>query len=228
MKKRYSVIRGALCLLLCLCSLTLCSCSGVNKFKTSGVSFVDKKTDVTYDYAPFCYEPIGVEEEVYGSNGEIEFHKIKGQDPLVWLADSEGTVFYSSKISLPSLDKMEISRIELCINDSQLFVRDTVEDTDETQAVIDGYLGAESIYYPNKTAKYSYKLRFADTTRGIFYCVDFIRYSEDYTLSFDSGEVNYGTDFLYNRSEDRFVKAPALITERINALVGEPAVTENE
>jgi hypothetical protein len=103
---------------------------------------------------------------------------------------------------------------------NQVVVAKRITDTEVISAIIDGYLSESKILYPNKTASVSYKLRFADTTIGVYYCVDFVRYSEDYVLTIDGVETNLGRDFLYNRAEDRFIKAPEALVSEINALLG--------
>ena len=80
MKKYLAVITVALAAL-----LLLSSCGRGNKFVADGVTFVDKKTNITYNFAPFCYEPIIMGEEVYGSDGDLYFYEIMGQDPKQWL-----------------------------------------------------------------------------------------------------------------------------------------------
>jgi hypothetical protein len=215
MKRTLSII-----LILVLLSLSLVSCAKGNKFTSSGAAFVDKKTKVTYDFAPSCYEPIAIGEKIYGTDGDIDFYEISGQDPEKWLGDADGGVFYAKGITLPTVDKMNVARLELCTVKNQVVVAKRITDTEVISAIIDGYLSESKILYPNKTASVSYKLRFADTTIGVYYCVDFVRYAEDYVLTIDGVETNLGKDFLYNRAEDRFIKAPEALVSEINALLG--------
>lgn len=215
MKKLSSIIALLLALV-----LLLASCGKGNKFEAEGTGFVDKKTKVTYKFAPLCYEPISLEEEIYGSDGELEFHEITGRDPRKWLGEASGGVFYSDDITLPTLDRMAITRVEICAAGNQIFVRDTITDFAEISELIGEYMNAEAISNPNNSALVFYKLRFADHTIGVYYCVEFLRFSADYVVTSGGVEKNYGKDFLYNRSEDRFVKAPEFLSERIDALLG--------
>lgn len=215
MKRTISLI-----LALVFALLPLTACAKGNKFVSDGAAFVDKKTDVTYDFAPLCYEPIAIGETVYGSDGDIEFYEISGQDPTRWLCDADGGVFYAKGVTLPSVDKMNVARLELCTVKNQTLVAKSITDSETVCAIINGYLSESEIIYPNKTPSVSYKLRFADTDIGIYYCIDFVRYGEDFVLNVDGTNTNLGRDFLYNRAEDRFVKAPAALVEEINALVG--------
>ena len=218
-------MKKTLCAILALLfvTLSLSSCVKGNKFVSEGSAFVDKKTDVSYDFAPLCYEPIAIGDKVYGSDGDIEFYEIEGQDPTKWLGDADGGVFYAKGVTLPTVDKMNVARLELCSVKNQLLVAKRITDAEIISAIIDGYLFADEIIYPNKTASVSYKLRFADTSIGVYYCIDFIRYAEDFIIKTDGTETNLGKDFLYNRSEDRFVKAPKTLVAEINALLGEGA-----
>ena len=219
MKRTFGLISLLLVLL-----LALTSCAGGNKFEADGLGFVDKKTDVNYNFAPLCYEPMALEEKIYGTDGDLEFYKIVGQDPLKWLGEADGGVFYAEGITLPTLDKMTVSRVELCTDGNQTFVRDRITDSVDISELIAEYMAGESIYYPNNSPSLSYKLRFADDTIGVYYCVDFVRYAEDYVVTVSGEEINYGTDFLYNRSEKKFIVAPETLSERVDALAG---VTED-
>ena len=197
------------------------SCARGNKFAAEGLGFVDKKTNITYNFAPLCYEPIILGDKIYGSDGDIDFYEIMGQDPQMWLGDADGGVFYAQGITLPTLDKMNVTRIEICTVGSALLVRDRITEPDQISAIITEYMSEEKLIYPNTAANASYKLRFADSSLDIYYCLEFFRYSGGYITTKDGKEINHGTDFLYNRSEDRFVKAPLALSEYINALIGD-------
>lgn len=207
---------------LCLFALIVCSlgsCSKGNKFEADGGVYLDKKTDVSYEAAPACYEPMAVGEKIYGSSENVTFYEIEGQDPLLWICESGGTVLHADTIELPALDEMDISYINICVETSTTVNRGKVQSSEDINDIIGGYLSAESIYYRGEAPELSYKIRFADSSLGIFYSVVFIRYAEDYTLKAEGGEVqSYGRDFLYNRFEDRFVKAPEALVKYIDEL----------
>ena len=196
------------------------SCSKGNKFVADGLGYVDKETEVSYSFAPFCYEPIELGEKIYGSDGELEFYEIVGQDPKLWLGEKDGGVFYAEGVTLPTIDKMNISELQFCTTGEQIFVRERINSELFISDVISEYLSAQPLYYLNSEAELTYKLRFVDQTLGIYYCLEFLRYDGEYTLETSSGEINYGKDFIYNRSEDRFIKAPAAISERIDSILG--------
>ena len=189
--------------LLCALSLILGSCS--KKFVSDGPDYRDRKTKVTYEYAPFCYEAIEVSEEEYAKSGYDVFYEIVGQDPLEWICESSGTVFYSKKITLPTLDKMDISYIEICSEASSITVKATITDADNIASIINSYTSEAPLSYSADVADKSYKIRFADTSLGLYYSVSFFAYSD-------------GSAYLYNRSENRFVKAPAELISYVNEL----------
>ena len=193
----------AIVALLCALSLLLGSCS--KKFVSDGPDYKDRKTKVTYEYAPFCYEAIEVSEEEYAKSGYDVFYEIVGQDPLEWLCESSGTVFYSKKITLPTLDKMDISYIEICSEASSVTVKATITDADNIAAIISSYTSEEPLSYSADVADKSYKIRFADTSLGLYYSVSFFAYND-------------GSAYLYNRSEDKFVKAPVELISYVNGL----------
>lgn len=199
--------------------LSLSACGRGNKFTADGIAFVDKKTDVKYNFAPFCYEPIVLVEEVYGSDGDIDFYPIIGQDPLKWLGTKDGGVFYAEGETLPKLDEMLVSRIEICTDTDSLLIRNKISESDKIDWIISDYLAAESHPYPNVTPDVYYKLRFVDQSRGIYYCLDYMRFHEGYRVYADGYETVIGTDFIYNRSEDRFVRAPILISDLIDGKI---------
>ena len=193
----------AIVALLCALSLLLGSCS--KKFVSDGPDYKDRKTKVTYEYAPFCYEAIEVSEEEYAKSGYDIFYEIVGQDPLEWLCESSGTVFYSKKLTLPTLKEMNISYIEICSEASSITVKATINNADDIAAIISSYSSETPLSYSADVASTSYKIRFADTSLGLYYSVSFFAYSD-------------GGAYLYNRSEDRFVKAPAELISYINEL----------
>lgn len=189
--------------LLLAASALLASCS--KKFVPDGPDYRDRKTKVTYEYAPFCYEAIEISEEEYAKSGYDVFYEIVGQDPLEWICESSGTVFYSKKITLPTLDKMNISYIDICAETSSVTVKATITDAGDISAIINAYVSEAPLTYSADVASTSYKIRFADTSLGLYYSVSFFAYSD-------------GSAYLYNRSEDRFVKAPAELVNYINEL----------
>ena len=209
----------SLALLCCTFSMLLCSCAKGNKFSYQGVSFKDKKTHVTYNYAPACYEPIAQDEKIYGHWDNTRFYALEGKDPLSWLCEENGTVFYADGTELPTLGEMQISYIDLCVETNSTITRGKITSDEDISSIIEHYISAKSISYRGLTPEKTYKIRFADTELGIYYSLTYIRYTEDYVvLNDDSTESVYGKDFLYNRFEDKFIVAPEALVGYINEL----------
>lgn len=222
MKEKNNILLKAVSVLLLVCTVgaLLCSCGKGNKFLYQGEVFKDKKTDVVYRYALACYEPISTEEEVYGSTDTTSFYALSGKDPLKWLCEESGTIFYAEDVTLPYIDEMDISYADICAETTSTITRQKIVDGGDLEAIINGYVEADGIYYLGKTPESTFKIRFADTSLGIYYSLTFIRYADDYTVyGEDSSETNYGKDFLYNRFEDKFVPAPAELVKYVDELV---------
>lgn len=191
-------------LLLLSLALTLCACARGEDLVSEGSVFKDKRTRVTYAYAPFSYEPIEIGEEIYGESEYSKFYEIVGLDPLEFICEESGTVFYDENITLPTPDKMSFDYLEICTEGESLTVNETFSDKATVKAIIDEHLSADKLTYSPTEAVVVFKIRFADTSMGLYYSVELIRYADDIV----EGGVNYGSDFLYDRSMRRFTKAP--------------------
>ena len=214
MKKHAKITHLALVSILLLCSLAvaLVSCSKNGDMVSDGGAFKDTRTKVTYTYAPFSYEPIEIGEEIYGESEYSKFYEIVGLDPLEYICEESGTVFYDKDITLPTPDQMTFDYLEICTDGDTLTVNQTVTDFDTVKFIINDHLNAEKLTYLPIEASAVYKLRFADTSMGLYYSVELIRYGEELT---ENG-INYGCDFIYDRSMRRFTKAPAALIAMID------------
>ena len=199
-------------LLLLSLAVTLGACSKGEELVSDGSAFKDKRTKVTYTYAPFSYEPIEIGEEIYGQSEYSKFYEIVGLDPLEYICEESGTVFYDKNITLPTPDKMSFGYLEICTEEETVTVIKTVTDTDAIKFIINDHLSAEKLTYSPVEASAVYKLRFADPSMGLYYSVELIRYAEDLT---ENG-VNVGRDFIYDRSMKRFTKAPDALIAMID------------
>lgn len=199
-------------LLLCTLAITLGACSKDEQLVSDGPAFKDKRTKVTYTYAPFSYEPIEIGEEVYGQSEYSKFYEIVGLDPLEFICEESGTVFYDEDITLPTPDKMTFDYLEICTEDETLTVDKTISDTNVIKFIMNDHLSAEKLTYSPVEASAVYKLRFADTSMGLYYSVELIRYADDLV---ENG-TNFGRDFIYDRSMRRFTQAPAELIAMID------------
>ena len=190
-------------------TLMLTACSNTNKFRLNDDGqYVDKKNNIAYIDAPACYEPIAMGEELYGEIGSAQIYEIVGADPERWLCESTGSVFYASDVTLPALDEMDISYVGVTMEDVEL-VRLT--DDAVVSALICAYSDGAEIRKPTYTDSMldvSWRLKFADEGLGIYYVLNYIELTEDYTVTNDDGtQTNYGRKFIFNRFEDKCVVA---------------------
>lgn len=199
-------------LLLCSLAITLGACSKDEQLVSDGPAFKDKRTKVTYTYAPFSYEPIEIGEEIYGESEYSKFYEIVGLDPLEFICEESGTVFHDEDITLPTPDQMSFEYLEICTEDETLTVNKTVTDTDAIKFIINDHLNAKKLTYSPDEASAVYKLRFADTSMGLYYSVELIRYADDIV---ENG-TNLGRDFIYDRSMRRFTEAPDALIAMID------------
>ena len=208
--------RALLLALAALMLLSLVSCAK-RGLVINGSELRDKRTRTTYNHASLSLEPIARGEEVYGSTDKYSFYEIVGQDPLNLLCEEDGTVFVSSKFTLPAPAQMSFAYLEICTETTSLTVNKTLTDTALISAVMAEHLGAPTLRYMGFEPSLVRKLRFADTSLGLFYTVQFLRYENDVIQLDENGvEVNYGKDCIYDRFEGRFTKAPAALVAAID------------
>lgn len=215
-KKNIRQVLAAFAATAMLASVCLTSCSDKkNDFSFDSGIYTDVRSDAKYYSAPGCYEPIATDPEVYGVINETKFHKIVGLDPEKWLCEPLGNVFYATDVTLPTLDKMDIARTEIVLEDEVLY---TVTP-DEAQALIDAYAQGERLTRPVWTAEsfdVNWRVRFVDETLGLYYVVAYLEFKEDYIEKRDDGtEINHGKRFLYNRFEGVFVAVDGVLEEYV-------------
>lgn len=78
--------------------LLLCSCTNSIKYDSSTRQYVDQSTGAAYTDAPMCYEACAMGEKYAVWKNDIaavDFYTVKDADPLLWLVEEGGTVFYS-------------------------------------------------------------------------------------------------------------------------------------
>lgn len=199
---------------LLLVLFALVSCSKTNKLVGEGDMLRDKKTDVEYLCAPSSYEALSVGEEPYAKQGDLLFYPVTGQDPLKFLSEEFGALFYAESVTLPSLSEMSLTHAELRVEGNLLT---TLEDEDTVNAIRDVYLDGDTIAYPNYTPTRNLQIRLADSELGICYVLTYLEYAENYV-----GEdgVVYGKAFLRNPYENRFISAPEELIDALATIYG--------
>ncbi len=209
--KRYLIFAVALITAVIFC---LSSCGKGNKFSMDGDGkYVDKKTNISYIDAPFCYEPIYVSDKVYGTLDKVPLYEIEGADPEKWLCEQSGTVFYADSVRLPTLEEMNVSYALVMLEEVTLA---NISDRGEIEGLVDAYTNGISLqkpYWSDGSYRINWRIRFADETIGVYYIIAYLEVDEDYIVTLDDGtEVNYGRKFFYNRfDEGRLVPAGDLL-----------------
>ena len=211
---------SAVCLAAML--LSLGACTKTNKFVMNGSSFRDKKTDVTYLDAHPAIEALRVSDREYGKSGDILFYEIEGLDPTKYVCEQSGSVFYSEKLSEPTLDKMELSVIEIRVEETTVKLLGSIRDKEQIAAIYAGYRDAAALPYPAYTPERNLRIRLGDEKLGLCYSLVYVQYEESYTTTAADGSVqDHGKCFLYDRFENRFVAAPEALIARIGEIYGE-------
>lgn len=187
----------------------LAGCSKRGKFESgdNGI-YRDKKTSVSYKDAPACYEAYERSDELYGSGKGVSFYTIVGLDPLEWLCEESGTVFYSENTKLPTLSEMDISSVGIYWETSEILKLADVTDENMIAGLKGSYVSGISLTYLPDTPTINWKIKFCDTSLGLCYTVTYLEYAEDYIVTGEDGEqINCGRKFFRNRYEGKFVPA---------------------
>ena len=185
----------AACAVLLATATLLCGCAKANKIQmTNDGKYVDKNSGITYNEAPFCYEPIAVGEKAYGRLGEINFYEIEGVSPEKWLT-SNGVVFYADGESVPSLSDMNISYATVDIDVNLNF---SITDAEVLDALVNAYVNGEAVSRPSPALPASnylinWMVKLADENLGIYYSLSYF-------------ELSDGRKLLFNRFENRCVE----------------------
>ena len=211
MKKRNKLLAAVLSLVI----LLLCFCGCAEKENPFGTDeqgrTMNEKTGIVYLIAPDCYAPISVEDTVYGSSSSNVYHPITGADPTSWLYGEMGMLLYAEGVTLPALDKMNVSR--LVVLDSAGGGLGEITDGAKIGEAISCYTqGKNEPYSGLLPPKALYTLRFEDPSLGICYVVNYLEY-EGRT----EGEK---VPYLYCRSEKRFVAVSDGLRAVVESVIG--------
>ena len=185
----------AACAVLLASAMLLCGCAGANKIQmVGGGKYVDQKSGITYNEAPYCYEPIAVGEKAYGRLGEVDFYRIEGVSPEKWLT-SAGVVFYADGESVPALSDMNISYATVEIDMNLNF---NISDSTVLDALADAYVNGAAVTRPSPALPASnylinWMIKLADADLGIYYSISYF-------------EMKDGRKLLFNRFENRCVE----------------------
>ena len=178
--------------------------------------YKDSKTAISYRGAPSAFEARGyIKNEVVALNDGIPFYALENAPSNEWLWSPDfQMLLYSRELMLPTINTFGTTGIRVLVEE------DGTEKLayDETQSDKIGEIlsafesGEEAPYDKGKTARYVFYLKlYSEEYSWLFYNLVYMQYAEDYIVYDvdESGEIvdemNYGKDFLYDRSLDRFV-----------------------
>lgn len=200
-----------------LTALLLCSCA-LNLTEQDG-KLVDKKNGITYLPAPICFEPVRTDEELYAKSKTLELYPITGLDTSEWISepyDGIGGVWYSDKLTLPTLEEFEANRIYICVESTITTALGQVTEQSDVDAVVNAFMTGEKVSVPDSGK--SYKLKFeSEKYPGIYYNLLFIAkpMEGEQTIALDPDNPDselktvpyyYYDCFLYDRSTKTCVK----------------------
>ncbi len=167
-------------------ALLMSSCSVFRRtaFNDDG-SLEDSRKNITYKFAPACYEPIAIGDRYFTnrtSGVKYKFYKIEGLDPTEWLSDGNGSVLYASDVSLPTLSELDPYKILLCRTEQDITF-ETISDKEEIDEVLDVYLNGNAVEYPAIASQYSMTVKFCSSKyEGIYYKLTYFRLAADRTV----------------------------------------------
>lgn len=182
-------------------------------------SYYDAKNQITYQLAPFQYEPEAWKTKPYAVCGDTDFYPISGLDPKRFLCTveaGEGVVWFAEDISLPSVENIKPEEAIVCTATETVVGIRTISRKAHAQKIIDAFTegdALEIIPYPNR--KLTLKFR-SDAFPGLFYNLTYLECEEG--------------NFLYDRESDRCVDVGTLLCWYItrddmpadrNSLIGE-------
>ena len=215
-------MKKLLAIILSLCAVFLVSCS-----RTVKMSFAEDGTltggGASYKFAPVGYEPTYQGEEYAVIKGTLEekLYKIGDCDPKKWLATEYSgaatLVYYSTDITLPTLQEMEPTLCFICEQEANAFSVYTVGENEETREhdlqVISQLVemlkdGDENEIWPRSDVNYTYNLKFySPDWEAIYYNVVYA--------------VCGGGNFLYDRVTGNCVNAGSLLEEYYESIYTE-------
>lgn len=169
--------------LLCLCMLlTACGKTVKLDYDSFHGSYHDSKHNVTYLRAEDYYEAVGLrEDQPYAripskKMDDMVLYQIEGADPTSMLANQYFELFYAKGVELPTLDRMDVTKvyvgsvIEGAVMDLTVA---TITDAADISALIALYTGGvcfpEAEKFEDGTIVSEFNLRFASAKYPAFY-----------------------------------------------------------
>lgn len=160
--KLIGIISASLALVITV-TLVIRTVYGVRKLTLAeGGSFYDKRSGITYCFAPSSYQPAGYKNSVFATYGKAEFHQVSyrtydesgteykdtyvSADKMITVVDdSVYQIYYNKDCPLPSLSEMDVKMAEIHEYGDTLssYVGEVGEEQAKTLVTV---LGDETLY----------------------------------------------------------------------------------
>ena len=185
--------------------LCLASC-GMTLQKSGSMSAVDKASGKVWKHASTCYEAVELGDKLgsmkIAKDYTLALHEIKDMDAESWIATEEGNVLYTEDTKLPTLVEMNTDGLLICVDGATIKVIHQIVEDKVLDSIVNAYTQNDGVDYPATPFLRTYRLRFtSDEYPGLFYCLTYGEYAEDYVLD----GVNHGKYFLYDAFDSYFV-----------------------
>ena len=192
-KKTYSVIL-LMTAVFAVMTIAVTSCSGLVKLKYEDGKYLDSRNGVAYISAPVCFEPEAVGKE-YAEYNQTVLYAVYGLDPKEWLTEAYegiGSMYYSDKIELPTLETFGAKSAYICISDAITIKIGEIDSAEKTEELIRLFSEGEEVALP-ADGTMSYHIKFiSDSYPSIFYDVLYVEHDSQH-------------NYLYDRSTKRCV-----------------------
>ena len=209
MKKRFRFPLFLLALL-----ALFASCSRTASFTIDQGGYRNKKTGVIYMHASDNYRAwIYFEDNLVGTysyrsqNVKLKrnFYLMEGADGTLMdgvLTDENCELYLAPDASLPALSDFSLASAKLCRSDA-ITVPIREFDANDAERFRNAVLNGTSFSYElvdQSAFVERYELLLLDRELPVLYRLIYLEFSEDLVVSTDDGDVNYGSQFLYDRS----------------------------
>ena len=212
--KLIGVIAACLALILTV-TLIVDAVIGVRKLKLVSGGLYDKRSGITYQMAPLCYQPVTIakreynsDKDVYATFNDTRFYKLTDVDPekmITTAYDGFYEIYYNKEHPLPTLFEMNINSAIVCDVGTAVIPVGMVDNT-ATQIV--ELLSNESLYcdYPIDTVN-------TESIKYIYFTTPDYPHLYYYVHYFKTTD---GTRYVYDSSYERCVPIGDLLIDSFN------------
>ena len=189
---RIRKIAALLAAVVTLAALT--SCTSLVRLVYKDGKYVDARNGVSYLSAPVCFEPESVGEE-YAQYDKTVLYTVGKLDPKMYLTEAYegiGSIYYSDKIELPTLETFGAVSAYICISDMITIQTGEITDKNDVQTLVSLFCEGEETTLP-ADGTMSYHIKFvSEDYPSIFYDILYVEHDSQH-------------NYLYDRSTKRCV-----------------------